>query len=203
MFGVAANGFASPWISNRLAPRRQGRARRDSFGDDEAMIRFICQHCQKSVQVADAFAGKQGRCPFCKDLVPIPLRDDPTARADGPAGQIEAPATDDLRALKAAVLNEPPSQPAKAVPPPPQSAEQTDEIQIDLSGRRGGSPADTPEALPPQPTLVQPETPARAPRLTRRFASRSRFNLGWIVFAIGLIVILMILAFIFLIGRHD
>ena len=156
--------------------RRQGRARRDSFGDDEAMIRFICQHCQKSVQVADAFAGKQGRCPFCKDLVPIPLATI-RPRADGPAGQIEAPATDDLRALKAAVLNEPPSQPAKAVPPPPQSAEQTDEIQIDLSGRRGGSPADTPERSRRD---LRSSSPKRllAPSLTRRFASRSRFNLG-------------------------
>ena len=44
------------------------------------MIRFVCKHCDKPVRVPDAFGGKKGRCPFCKELVAIP-----------PAGPAETP----------------------------------------------------------------------------------------------------------------
>ena len=42
------------------------------------MIRFICQKCRKAVRVPDASGGKKGICPFCKQLILIPIHDDPT-----------------------------------------------------------------------------------------------------------------------------
>ena len=36
------------------------------------MIHFVCEHCGKPVRVPEAFAGKKGRCPFCKAVVNIP-----------------------------------------------------------------------------------------------------------------------------------
>jgi hypothetical protein len=42
------------------------------------MIRFICQKCRKAVRVPDDSGGKKGICPFCKQLILIPIHDDPT-----------------------------------------------------------------------------------------------------------------------------
>ncbi len=36
------------------------------------MIHFECEHCSESVRVGDTYAGKSGRCPFCRGVVRIP-----------------------------------------------------------------------------------------------------------------------------------
>lgn len=43
------------------------------------MIRFQCPVCGKNVQVADAAAGKTGRCPGCDAAVKVPGRSEPIA----------------------------------------------------------------------------------------------------------------------------
>ena len=154
------------------------------------MIRFTCRHCEGLVQVADAFVGKQGRCPFCKNSVRIPLQTDPKAKsADGQAGNIEDPATDDLRALKAAVLKEELPQPSGPVPPPPQTVEPTEDFQLDLGDDKSNRTAEVPAIHTLRPTLVQPER-ERSPTHTIRPSSR-RFGMTWLVFAIGVVVVIM------------
>ena len=36
-------------------------------------IKFTCPSCGKGLRVADEAAGKQGRCPYCKNPVTAPL----------------------------------------------------------------------------------------------------------------------------------
>lgn len=160
------------------------------------MIRFICTNCKGCVQVAPEYGGKRGRCPFCKELILIPRQSDPSA--NGTAGSIEDPATDDLRALKAAVLKEEPPQPQRPVPPPPQSLPRIDDMQLDL-GNGADATADMPAIQPIRPTLVKPERPA-APRIAPTPARR--MNLTWIIFAVGLVVVLAAIGLILLTKRQ-
>jgi len=151
--------------------------------------------------VADTFVGKQGRCPFCKDSIPIPLQSDPLAKiAGGQAGNIENPATDDLRALKAAVLKEELPQSCGPVPPPPQTAEQTEEFKLDLGDDESDRTDDMPAIQTLRPTLVQPERQPASPHPIR--PSSPRFGMTWLVFAVGVVVVVMaILLVIFLASR--
>ena len=41
------------------------------------MIRFACQHCGAKLQVSPARAGKEGRCPHCKNKLTIPPPPEP------------------------------------------------------------------------------------------------------------------------------
>ncbi len=165
------------------------------------MIRFTCQHCQGLVQVADNFVGKQGRCPFCKNFVRIPLQSDPLAKsADGQAGNIENPATDDLRALKAAVLKEELPQPSTPVPPPPQTAEPTEDFQLDLGDDKSDRTDDMPAIQTLRPTLVQPEKEPAPPHHVR--PPSPRFGLTWLVFAVGVVVVLMAILLIVFFASH-
>jgi len=36
------------------------------------MINFECGHCGRAVKAQDAYAGKRGKCPFCKEVMSIP-----------------------------------------------------------------------------------------------------------------------------------
>ena len=38
-----------------------------------AMIRFYCENCAHKLQVSIRYAGKKGRCPECKQRIPIPV----------------------------------------------------------------------------------------------------------------------------------
>jgi hypothetical protein len=167
---------------------------------EDLMIRFTCKHCQGLVQVADTFVGKQGRCPFCKNSVRIPLQSDPLAKSDGgQAGNIENPATDDLRALKAAVLKEElPPPPSMPVPPPPQTLHQTEEFKLDLGDDESNRADEAPTIQTLRPTLVQPEKEPPPPHFIR--PASPRFNLTWLVFAVGVIVILMAILLIILLA---
>jgi hypothetical protein len=164
------------------------------------MIRFICKNCQGFVQVAELFAGKQGRCPFCKELVRVPAQSDPLAKnTNGQAGNIEEPATDDLRALKAAVLKEELPQPTKAVPPPPQTLQNTEDIQLNLDQDPSDGTADMPAIQPVRPTLVQPEMQARTHRRLR--PQPQRFGLTWLIFAIGIVVVVAAIIMVLMVAR--
>ena len=164
------------------------------------MIRFICENCQGFVQVAAPFAGKQGRCPFCKEFVRIPMQSDPRAKsANGQTGNIEDPATDDLRALKAAVLKEELPQPTKAVPPPPQTLQQTDDVQIDLARDPSDGTVDMPAIQPLRPTLVQPEKQVRPHKQIR--PQPQRFSMTWVIFAIGIVVVVTAIILVLLYAR--
>ena len=167
------------------------------------MIRFTCKHCQGLVQVTDAFVGKQGRCPFCKNSVRIPLQSDPLTKSDnGRAGNIEDPATDDLRALKAAVLKEElPPPPCKPVPPPPQTIEQAEEFKLDLGDDDSNRTDEVPAIQTLRPTLVQAERQPPPPHAIR--PSSPRFGLTWVVFAVGVIVVLMAILLIIVLARRD
>ena len=152
--------------------------------------------------MADTYVGKQGRCPFCKNSVRIPLQSDPQAKSpNGPAGDIENPATDDLRALKAAVLNEELPQPSTPVPPPPQTAEPTEDFQLDLGDNKSGRTDEMPAIQSLRPTLVQPEKEP-APVHHIRPSSR-RFGLTWLVFAIGVIVVLMAILLVVIFAKQS
>ena len=39
-------------------------------------ISVVCTHCQTTLEVSDAFAGKKGRCPTCQAVVDIPAASD-------------------------------------------------------------------------------------------------------------------------------
>jgi hypothetical protein len=165
------------------------------------MIRFTCQHCQGLVQVAGAFAGKQGRCPFCKNSVRIPLQSDPLAKSvNGQAGDIENPATDDLRALKAAVLKEElPQQPSKPVPPPPQTIEQAEDFQLDLGDNGSGRTDEMPAIQTLHPTVVQAEREHPAHVI---HAPLRRYGLTWLVFAIGVVIVIMAILLVIVFARQ-
>ena len=81
------------------------------------MIQFTCGHCGKSVRVNDAHAGKKGRCPSCRAIVPIP----------------RTPATEgheNIAELAAAVRGQDDDSHA-AVPPPPRVNEpEADEFEL-------------------------------------------------------------------------
>lgn len=76
------------------------------------MIRFVCGHCGRSVQVPASYAGKKGRCPYCGALLDIPYQDQPDLRvqarqgagAKAPSSAARAPADE---------------RHETAVPPPP------------------------------------------------------------------------------------
>jgi hypothetical protein len=151
--------------------------------------------------VTGAFAGKQGRCPFCKNSVRIPLQSDPLAKgASGQAGNIENPATDDLRALKAAVLNEELPQPSKPVPPPPQTIEQAEDFQLDLGDNGSGRTDDMPAIQTLRPTVVQAEREQPAAHVIH--TPSRRFGLTWLVFAIGVVIVIMAILLVIVFAKQ-
>ncbi len=62
------------------------------------IIKFNCQHCQRSLKVNQELAGKKARCPGCKQVITIPTLGPPPA---------------DVEALAAAALAEQPAAPAE------------------------------------------------------------------------------------------
>ncbi len=65
----------------------------------ESMIRFPCPHCGAKLQVSPARAGKEGRCPHCKNKLTVPpppepelelVRDDSSADTRSPSKLLEA-----------------------------------------------------------------------------------------------------------------
>lgn len=49
------------------------------------MIKFRCENCQKKIGVPDEYAGKQVRCPQCKDTLRVPEPELQLAAAEEPA----------------------------------------------------------------------------------------------------------------------
>ena len=50
------------------------------------MIRIRCPHCQEPVKAPDTLAGKKGRCPECRSVIPIPADKVDTQVATGTQG---------------------------------------------------------------------------------------------------------------------
>ena len=50
------------------------------------MIRIRCPHCQEPVKAPDTLAGKKGRCPECRGVIPIPADKVDTQVASGTLG---------------------------------------------------------------------------------------------------------------------
>jgi hypothetical protein len=90
------------------------------------MIRFPCPHCGAKLQVSEAHAGTQGRCPQCKGrtaVPPVPATLPPIAT--GKASR----ATDAPRDLcDAALLDLPPAS-APPAPPPGEQADDATSLQ--------------------------------------------------------------------------
>ncbi len=69
------------------------------------MIQFTCEHCGQHLRVADACAGRPGRCPRCRQAVTVPSADaapppssQPSRRSEAPPKQ--PPRDDDLLELR-------------------------------------------------------------------------------------------------------
>ncbi len=63
-------------------------------------IKFSCPACGKQTQAPDEMAGKQARCPICKQVIDVPqpaFDPDATAAAYQPAAAASAPAEDEGR----------------------------------------------------------------------------------------------------------
>jgi len=56
-------------------------------------ITVVCDHCERSMEIKDSFAGKTGRCPYCKQSISIPPDDIPIANA------LDCDPTEDARLL--------------------------------------------------------------------------------------------------------
>jgi len=89
------------------------------------VIRFVCRHCNKPVRIPDAFAGKSGRCPFCKQVIQIPATSEPEQQAsEAPAAA--TPAEEEAPAPPAPEAPAP-AEEEEGKPPPP--AEPSDEAE--------------------------------------------------------------------------
>jgi len=95
------------------------------------MIRFSCRQCGKGVRVPDTFAGKKGRCPFCKVVMDIP----------SPTGA----SPEDALAALAGAADEQDSTPP---PRPPSSLDDISEgTELELDLALGGDPSDKTDVL--------------------------------------------------------
>jgi len=81
-------------------------------------IKFSCQHCKKPLSVKDELAGKQGKCPGCKQVILIPQQQNtppPPAGRSAAAPKASASRSSsnggvDLEELAAATLSEKPAE---------------------------------------------------------------------------------------------
>ena len=132
------------------------------------MIRFACPHCGSWVRVADSFVGKNGRCPSCDKVTPIPA---PPERGHGPMAALAAA----LDRLGRGHARQEESEADLPVPPPP--AFQADDLDGEIvmqSPRDPCGQTDRMEALtgdeilPPAPANRQGPLPAPPTALDRR-----------------------------------
>lgn len=89
------------------------------------MIRQLCPHCQKLVELPDAAAGAVADCPLCAKPVAVPAAYAPSVAAGGGLATLPPPAPlppvdhPPPPGLRPEVLNPPPPPGAEAVPPTP------------------------------------------------------------------------------------
>ncbi|MHC4559495.1 MAG: hypothetical protein ACYS80_19550, partial [Planctomycetota bacterium] len=50
------------------------------------MIRFCCEHCAHKISVQDKHAGRQYKCPKCKNVAVVPTLEETPARSTKPLG---------------------------------------------------------------------------------------------------------------------
>jgi len=120
------------------------------------MVRFVCEHCGRSVRVDESRAGSKGRCPHCGKVVMIP--------GAGGAGD------DNVSAL-AAVLADDKDDTAAAPPPPPPSTPEPDLDEFDIVSPEAGAELETdcyPAIQSDEPSedsapLETPEPPRETP----------------------------------------
>jgi len=100
------------------------------------MIQFTCEHCGRRLRVADACAGKHGRCPQCRQVVQVP--------------PVEAAPQASSKEL-----------PPPAVSPPLASPRDEDLLDLPLKPPDTGSPAPADAPLGSDTQEVVEDAPAR------------------------------------------
>ena len=113
------------------------------------MLHFVCEHCKESVRVKEAFAGRNGRCPHCREIVTIP-------------GRLVGSGDDNVSAL-AAALDGKEHDDGVAPPPPPTTAVPDIEEDIDLVDIEAAAEFET-DSYP----AIRPKEPPGPPRLEQR-----------------------------------
>jgi hypothetical protein len=141
------------------------------------MIRFICQHCGKSVRVADSFAGRGGRCPSCNCIVQIPAKSQPDA-----GGQ------PDLAALQAALEKDLPIATAKEVEPT-QLEPRLEDMEVDFDGD-GSNKTD---AMPAINAPLSEQTRSHSKSAPDVYTERPGLPL-WLIAGIVLVILIMLAA---------
>jgi len=137
------------------------------------MIRFTCPHCRGNVRVTDSYAGRKGRCPYCKGVVSIPVESQPSPAENGspPLAELAAVVGDDTDA----------QAPAPAPPPPAPdvapagTADSERELVPSADPRYKTTRLDSVD-IPPQDTtdLDRPKTLPEAGPLTAPKSKRTR-----------------------------
>ncbi len=110
------------------------------------MIHFTCEHCGRRLSIADAHAGKQGRCPHCKQVVHVPPTG-VTPPAGGPEPSREPAPAPQWSAQDEALLNlphAPSGAPARASGDAASGADAQDTVPSEVAD----SGAAAPEAPP-------------------------------------------------------
>jgi hypothetical protein len=100
------------------------------------MIQFKCQQCGHAIKVGDAFAGKKGKCPHCKNPVEVPRSAASSdvglvpVDEDGPAQKPAAPKKPAAVPAKSpAVKAGPPAAARSKAPPPDEVVEVVEEVE--------------------------------------------------------------------------
>jgi len=106
------------------------------------MIQFTCEHCGRRLSIADAHAGKKGRCPHCKQIVCVPQAGaTPPARGSEPSD--EPAATPKWSAQDEALLNLPhelPKSPAHESGDAATGADAQDTVEPEVADSSEASP---------------------------------------------------------------
>jgi DNA-directed RNA polymerase subunit RPC12/RpoP len=99
---------ASPLLARSVAapPPAAPAVNRTILAQPEAMIRYTCPRCKKSLESPASFAGQKSNCPDCNQRLQIPQPTTP-------------PAAPPLNKTILAAVEPPSARPAPAVPPVP------------------------------------------------------------------------------------
>lgn len=79
------------------------------------MLEFLCPKCRKRLRVDEGLAGRQGRCPACRQTITIPL----PSEALKPAGTPKEPEDDEMPLPTEVLLSPQVQAPPKPTTPPP------------------------------------------------------------------------------------
>ena len=113
------------------------------------MIRFVCGHCGRAVQVPARYAGKKGRCPYCGALMDVPNQDQPDLRVQAREANVaKAPSSASRASDKRHETAVPPPPPPQHSPVPAsedltiEELEQSSEDTAEMPAIQAGSTGD-------------------------------------------------------------